>query len=64
MEEQNEIGWADFPCGNHSRNLHFDAFIRNFATYIKESLGPALEVVPATYLTSACDVHYTDFPIP
>ncbi len=51
MEEQNDIAWVDFPCGNHSRNLHFDAYNRNFATYIKEKLGPALEV-PAIYSTT------------
>ena len=44
MEEQNEIGWADFPCANHARNLHFDAFNRCFTSFVKESLGPALEV--------------------
>jgi hypothetical protein len=44
MEEQNEIAWADFPCANHARNLHFDAFNRNFASFVKETLGPALEV--------------------
>jgi hypothetical protein len=44
MEEQNEIGWADFPCANHARNLHFDAFNCGFTTWVKETLGPALEV--------------------
>jgi hypothetical protein len=44
MEEQNDIAWADFPCANHARNLHFDAFNRNFASFVKETLGPALEV--------------------
>ncbi len=44
MEEQNEIAWADSPCANHARNLNFDAFNRNFASCVKETLGPALEV--------------------
>jgi hypothetical protein len=44
MEESNTIGWADFPCGNHARNLHFDAYSRNFASHVKTTLGPALEV--------------------
>jgi hypothetical protein len=38
MKEQNDIAWVNFPCGNHSRNLHFDAYNRNFATLIKERL--------------------------
>ena len=45
MEEQNVIGWADFPCANHARNLHFDAFNRGFTAWVKETLGPALEVL-------------------
>ena len=52
MEEQNEIGWANFPCANHARNLHFDAFNRWFSFWVKETLGPALEVqipFPPTY---------------
>jgi hypothetical protein len=44
MEDRNEISWADFPCANHARNLHFDAFNRNFASFVKGTLGPALEV--------------------
>jgi hypothetical protein len=44
MEEPNEIGWADFSCANHVRNLHFDAFNRWFSSWVKETLRPALEV--------------------
>ena len=37
-------GWQDFLCGNHSRNLHFDAFNRAFTTYAKELLGEGMAV--------------------
>ena len=30
-----EREWLDFLCGNHLRNLHFDAFLRLFEAYIK-----------------------------
>ena len=30
-----ERKWLDFLCGNHSRNLHFDVFLRLFEAYIK-----------------------------
>jgi hypothetical protein len=33
--EEYDVGWQDFLCGNHSRNLHFDAYNRDFAAYIK-----------------------------
>ena len=29
------VGWQDFLCGNHSRNLHFDAFNRNYTAHMK-----------------------------
>ena len=35
MEEDHERPWLDFLCGNHSRNLHIDAYARNFETYVK-----------------------------
>ena len=44
MEDTNIVSWGDFYCGNHSRNLHFDEFNRNFAAHVKSTLGPALEV--------------------
>jgi hypothetical protein len=37
-------GWQDFLCGNHSRNLHFDAFNRSFASFMKGLLGEAMAV--------------------
>ena len=37
--EANGSGWQDFLCGNHSRNLHFDAFNRKYTQYIKGILG-------------------------
>jgi hypothetical protein len=37
-------GWQDFLCGNHSRNLHFDAFNRSFVTFMKGLLGEAMAV--------------------
>jgi hypothetical protein len=50
MEETNIVAWEDYPCGNHARNLHFDAFSRNFAAHVKSTLGPTLEVrTPNTY---------------
>ena len=38
-----QVGWQDFLCGNHTRNLPVDAFNRRFEAYMKEQLGPALE---------------------
>ena len=35
-------GWQDFLCANHSRNLHFVAFSREFSGYVKEKLGDGL----------------------
>ena len=35
MLGEHEREWLDFLCGNHSRNLHFDAFLRLFEAYIK-----------------------------
>ncbi len=52
MEEAGK-GWQDFLCGNHSRNLHFDAFNRLFTGYVKETLGEgmaACKVTPNPYL--------------
>ena len=37
MAEDHERVWLDYLCGNHSRNLHFDAYLRLFSTYIKAS---------------------------
>jgi hypothetical protein len=52
--EGDSVGWQDFLCGNHSRNLHFDAFNRLFTAYMKvpnklcfpHTLFLALEFVP------------------
>jgi hypothetical protein len=33
--QESGSGWQDFLCGNHSRNLHFDAFNRHYTQYIK-----------------------------
>jgi hypothetical protein len=38
-----EQAWCDYFCGNHSRNLQFDAFGRLFEAYIKRHLGHGLE---------------------
>jgi hypothetical protein len=38
-----EHAWCDYFCGNHSRNLHFDAFGRLFEAYIKRNFGAALD---------------------
>ncbi len=35
MLGEHEREWQDYLCGNHSRNLHFDAFLRLFEGYIK-----------------------------
>ena len=40
----NGRGWQDFLCGNHSRNLHFDAFARRFKEYNLEVFGASLKV--------------------
>ena len=37
-------GWQDFLCGNHSRNLHFDAFGRRFRDYNVEIFGAGLKL--------------------
>jgi hypothetical protein len=37
--QESGSGWQDFLCGNHSRNLHFDAFNRHYTQYIKGLLG-------------------------
>ena len=42
--QQEGYGWQDFLCGNHSRNLHFDAMSRRFTTYVKAELGEGLAV--------------------
>ncbi len=41
MAEAHEREWLDYLCGNHSRNLHFDAYLRLFSTYIKASTCPS-----------------------
>ena len=38
-----EHAWCDYFCGNHSRNVHFDAFSRLYEAYIKRKLGVGLE---------------------
>ncbi len=35
--------WCDYFCGNHSRNVQFDAFSRLYESYIKRKLGAGLE---------------------
>jgi hypothetical protein len=35
MLQDHEREWVDFLCGNHSRNLHIDAYARNFESYVK-----------------------------
>jgi hypothetical protein len=40
MIGDHEREWLDFLCGNHSRNLHFDAYLRLFASYIKARTSP------------------------
>jgi hypothetical protein len=42
--QDNGSGWQDFLCGNHSRNLHFDAFNRGFTTFMKGLLGEGMAV--------------------
>jgi hypothetical protein len=37
--QESGSGWQNFLCGNHSRNLHFDAFNRHYTQYIKGLLG-------------------------
>jgi hypothetical protein len=44
MLGEHEREWLDFLCGNHSRNLHFDAFLRLFAGYIKASVTLTLHM--------------------
>ena len=41
MIGDHEREWLDFLCGNHSRNLHFDAYLRLFASYIKARTSPS-----------------------
>jgi hypothetical protein len=41
MAEDHEREWLDYLCGNHSRNLHFDAYLRLFSSYIKVSACPS-----------------------
>jgi hypothetical protein len=40
-----EHSWCDYFCGNHSRNVNFDAFARLYEAYIKRNLGAGLEAV-------------------
>jgi hypothetical protein len=40
--QQTGFGWQDFLCGNHSRNLHFDAFNRAFIAYMKQLMGEGM----------------------
>jgi hypothetical protein len=49
-----EREWLDYLCGNHSRNLHFDAFLRLFEGYIK-----VLPPVPYNILLSAPQTQLT-----
>jgi hypothetical protein len=42
--QQTGCGWQDFLCGNHSRNLHFDAFNRAFTSYMKQLMGEGMAV--------------------
>ncbi len=44
MLGEHEREWMDFLCGNHSRNLLFDAFLRLFAAYIKASVTLTLHM--------------------
>jgi hypothetical protein len=41
MVGNHEREWLDYLCGNHSRNLHFDAYVRLFSGYIKASTCPS-----------------------
>ncbi len=43
MQEQG-YGWQELLCGNHSRNLHFDAMSRRFTAYVKAELGEGMAV--------------------
>jgi hypothetical protein len=47
MEEAGK-GWQDFLCGNHTRNLHFDAFNRLFSGYVKDTLGEGMAACKVT----------------
>ena len=49
MLGDHEREWVDFLCGNHSRNLHFDAFLRLFQTYIKANLNLIKNPLPYQY---------------
>ena len=42
--QETGCGWQDYLCGNHSRNLHFDAFNRAFTSYIKVLMGEGMAV--------------------
>ena len=42
--QEHGYGWQDFLCGNHSRNLHFDAMSRRFTAYVKAELGEGMAV--------------------
>ena len=43
-KSEEEHAWCDYFCGNHSRNLQFDAFGRLlYEAYIKRQLGAGLE---------------------
>jgi hypothetical protein len=41
--QEHEVGWQDFLCGNHTRNLPVDAFNRRFDGYLKQKFGPELD---------------------
>jgi hypothetical protein len=47
---QDGSGWQDFLCGNHSRNLHFDAFNRRFTSFTKSELGEGIAQCKVTML--------------
>lgn len=48
--QEDGSGWQDFLCGNHSRNLHFDAFNRRFTQFTKSELGEGMAHCKVTTL--------------
>jgi hypothetical protein len=48
--QQDGSGWQYFLCGNHSRNLHFDAFNRCFTNFTKSVLGDGMALCKVTIL--------------
>ncbi len=43
--------WFDFLCGNHTRNLPMDAFIREFEAYLRRTLGDDIAGLTAEFGT-------------